>query len=328
MNNSPTLWPDLTEPHLTAINLELTARCNEKCSFCPNSRVDFRAKGDIDLQLIKKMTEELSPDVSIAVCGIGEPSLHPRFEEAMEILCAHFRRISVVSNGYLFRNKRLRSSVLTPNVEKVSISLDYIDPQQYYFVKQARLDRILTYLDAYIALANQSEYSPTLQINFLYDPIKKREDYIKVYEYFATRKIVGKWCIYVRKIKSWARQVDIEEESDENLDYVFRDYVNANFVVENWSRYLSHTICNSNSEWPNTCRHIFKYYMLLWNGDVVPCCIDAKGTMPIGNAWAKGFNFHDIFYAKEYVEFRRKLELKDFASYPLCKSCNDYYKCV
>ncbi|MFA7239052.1 MAG: radical SAM protein [Sulfuricellaceae bacterium] len=326
-NVLPISWSDIDGPKLSAINLELTAKCNEKCSFCPNPLPDFRAKGDIALNLIEKMTEELSQDISIAVCGIGEPSLHPRFEEAIQILNGHFRRISVVTNGCLFRNEKLSNSVLLKNVNKINVSIDYVDPKQYLAVKQAKLDKILSYLDGYINIANDSEYSPMLQINFLYDSIKGADEYIKAYEYFSKKIKKDNWCIYIRKIKNWAEQVSIKEESDEELlDHLFKDYIGANFVVENWNRYLRNTNWISDQEKPNTCRHIYKYYMLLWNGDVVPCCIDAKGTMPVGNANAKGFNFNDIFFSAEYVELRKQIDQRNFKLYPLCGRCNDFYK--
>ena len=55
----PIKWSDLSTPKLKAINLELTANCNYKCSFCLNPTKDFRKKGNISEKLVNKILDEL-----------------------------------------------------------------------------------------------------------------------------------------------------------------------------------------------------------------------------------------------------------------------------
>ncbi len=52
-------WPDIIEPKLKTINLELTAHCNLSCWFCLNPSPEFREKGFISEELIQKIEKEL-----------------------------------------------------------------------------------------------------------------------------------------------------------------------------------------------------------------------------------------------------------------------------
>lgn len=130
--------------------------------------------------------------------------------------------------------------------------------------------------------------------------------------------------MYIRKIKNLAGQISIKEEVDEDkLDSLYSN-INEKLILENWNRFLAHT--NYSKESPKICRHIYKYYMLLWNGDFVPCCIDFNGTMIIGNVINDNLNLNDLFYGDRYKIFRSKMEKLDYEEFPLCRKCNDYFK--
>src|SRR5258708_10086149 len=91
-------------PFSIRINLELTNECNLGCKHCPRS-VMGRPLGFMPGALFRKITDEVAhyPGTLIKVVGLGEPALHPRINELMEL--TEERRIPsiVYTNGELFK---------------------------------------------------------------------------------------------------------------------------------------------------------------------------------------------------------------------------------
>lgn len=315
-----TCWSDQSVPKLKALNLEFTNFCNYKCTFCLNPTDKFRKKGNISNQLIDKIINEVSEDILIYICGIGEPSLHPDFINIIKRLSNKFKRMRLVTNGYLFRNDESINTVLDANLEKITLSLNYIDPIDYQKVQRGDLEKIIVFLKKFLELRRKHTNKPFIQINYLYE--KWKNDYSKVYNYLK-EFMDDPWELYIRKIKNIAGQIPIEEERDENtLDNLLKR--DKHLALENWNRFLSYT--NFKTENPKNCRHIYDYYCLLWNGDALPCCVDYNGEMVICNVLTENLNLTDVFYSEKFESFRRKRQRLNYKELPLCEKCSDYYK--
>lgn len=176
------IWSDLLYPKLNSINLELTSFCNYRCKFCINANNQFRKKGNISDYLVEKIIDELDNNICIHVCGIGEPSLYPSFVDIINKIINKFCKVSIVTNGYLFRNKYLINSVLHPHIEKINVSIDYFKHSDYYNIKGGNLEEILLYIKDFIYERRLSKYKPLLQINYLYESGKN--DYIDYFSFF------------------------------------------------------------------------------------------------------------------------------------------------
>jgi radical SAM protein with 4Fe4S-binding SPASM domain len=69
------------------------------------------------------------------------------------------------------------------------------------------------------------------------------------------------------------------------------------------------------------CRDLWRILVVLWNGDVVPCCADYEGAMALGDA--RKTNLQKIFNGSAMTELRKKHIQKNPPS--LCASCSPYY---
>ena len=85
------------------INLELTARCNKSCSFCPTQQYLLYKKmghsGHIDIELVKKVPDEIPKGTNVSFHKDGEVLLYPKLEEALDIMHHHFTHFC--TNGVL-----------------------------------------------------------------------------------------------------------------------------------------------------------------------------------------------------------------------------------
>jgi radical SAM protein with 4Fe4S-binding SPASM domain len=59
--------------------------------------------------------------------------------------------------------------------------------------------------------------------------------------------------------------------------------------------------------------------VVLWDGAVVPCCVDRNGTLALGNARTQ--RVADLWYSAEMEELRRKHRVGDFP--PTCAECGE-----
>lgn len=324
MANEIVYWSDITSPSLKAINLELTNHCNYRCSFCMNPKSNFRKKGNISSGLVDKIINELDQNVNIFICGIGEPSLHPDFISILGRLSEKFKKMRIVTNGFLFRSDELIDAVLSSALQKITLSLDYVDPVQYNREKDGSLDEVIGFLKRFLERRRRSRLKPILQVNYLYE--KGKSDYIAAFDF--VRAIVDEpWEFYIRKMKNLAGQVEVDEETDEEfLGKILKGIAGGKLIVENWNDCLKHT--NFKTQHPKICRHIYDYYMLTWNGDVVPCCVDFNANNVLFNVLKEGLDLNTLFHSERYRTFRERMERLDYSISPWCAKCNDYHKNV
>jgi radical SAM protein with 4Fe4S-binding SPASM domain len=69
------------------------------------------------------------------------------------------------------------------------------------------------------------------------------------------------------------------------------------------------------------CRDLWRILVVLWNGDVVPCCADYEGVLSLGDA--RTTNLQKIFKGPAMTDLRKKHIQKKPPS--LCASCSPYY---
>jgi radical SAM protein with 4Fe4S-binding SPASM domain len=70
------------------------------------------------------------------------------------------------------------------------------------------------------------------------------------------------------------------------------------------------------------CPFPWRYLVVQWNGDVVPCCRDCDGEVVLGNV--AGQTLKEIWNGPEYKEFRRRLAEPGRPA-GMCGPCMDLY---
>lgn len=108
---------------LTSVNLELTNKCNLRCSICPVNQDMVRPKGFMAKELFLKILDENPQLEFILAFQWGEPLMHPQFFELVEEARRRGVRVMITSNGtYLQPDKRRR--LLDCGLERITFSVD------------------------------------------------------------------------------------------------------------------------------------------------------------------------------------------------------------
>lgn len=237
--------------------LEITNVCNLRCSFCPGSR---RPQGFLTLEQFRILAGRLRPHTQYLYLHLmGEPLLHPQLEQLLETGEELGFRIMITTNGTLL-SKWGELLCSSPAVHRVSISLHSFEGNE------GGDEDLGGYLDGCFAFAQQAAEA-------------------------------GKRCA----LRLW------------NLDGAETEGANAQneAILEHMARYFPRpwkegwqgvTLApnvylewGERFEWPDLeagayegrafCRGLRDQVGVLWDGTVVPCCLDHEGDIPLGNLY-------------------------------------------
>lgn len=240
------------------VHIEISNICNLQCGFCPEV---IRTKKMMDLALFKHVVSEVAPlTEQVAFHLMGEPLVHPQFNDLVQI-CDHVGlKINLVSNGILLRESRMQD-LLHPAFRQVNFSLHSFpdnfpgkDPTDY-------LNRIFTYTE--MAL----EARPDLYINFrLWNLKDVRGSAPWNSDYLA--RISERFKVAIPS------EYDLRTKKSILLKQRLYLHLDTEFV---WPSLDLPTLGTS-----GTCYGLKSHFGILVDGTVVPCCLDKEGVLSLG----------------------------------------------
>lgn len=121
-----------------AVNLEWTNACNASCSMCPRHMI--KKTEIMTEECFAKVLERLNTEevFRVVIAGYGEPSIHPQFDEFIDMLRGHPVRFDMVSNGHALDEEKLEKIDGAINLLIVSFSSIV---KEIYEQVHARLDQ-------------------------------------------------------------------------------------------------------------------------------------------------------------------------------------------
>ncbi len=251
----------------------------------------------MELSLFEKIISEVAPlTEQVTFHLMGEPLVHPKLAEMLEI-CSHFQvPVFFVSNGVLLTEKRAEL-LLHPSIRQVNFSLHSFndnfpdkDPSEY-------LEKVFQFVE------NAFVRRPDLYLNFrlwnLESPDSSRSSNRLIQE-----KIEERFGVPFPNV------TDVRDQKSHRL--LNRLYVHY----------------DTEFKWPDldlpelgskgTCYGLRNHFGILVDGTVVPCCLDKEGKIPLGKIQNQSVSeILDSPQAKEILTgfLNRKL------INPLCQRC-------
>lgn len=276
------------------IMIQTTSYCNADCVICPyKSLVDKQPQGFMNKMTYKKIIDEISNyNVKrILLYLMNEPLMDKDIVNKINYAKEKNPKaiVHIVSNGSLL-NKKLSD-------ELINSRLDYIE---------------------FSILGNTEEtYKKVMHLDF-YKTRKNILDFIRI------AKIENKGKDYINiKITKTPRLLS-DKEKDETINFWnSKGIKNINYFDNPISRagnasfipkIKKNSVCGCKSIWANDMMHI------IYNGDVVLCCMDWKREVILGNV--KENDLYNIWNSKLY-DITRKMRDGKIESPPdfICKRC-------
>ena len=100
---------------------ELTNACNLNCVMCGRNAADFKPTV-FDMDVFRSFEPLMDIVEEVTLMGWGEPTIHPHFNEMLEIINKHSARKYFCSNGMNLKN--IKDAIFNYNVEVFAVSLD------------------------------------------------------------------------------------------------------------------------------------------------------------------------------------------------------------
>ena len=266
--------------------LEITNRCNLSCSFCPKTR---RRLGFLSPEDFGILASRLRPHTQYLYLHLmGEPLLHPQLDELLSIAQELAFFVMITTNGTLLpqRGKLLLDS---PAVRKVSISLHSFEGSQ-----REGLTDYLTGCLSFAKAAGEAGKKCALRL-------------WNLGEAHGYNRLNGDILAALEMAFSppWT-----EGRRGTTLA--------PNVFLEWGERFDWPDLSAPEGDGPTFCYGLRDQVGVLWDGTVVPCCLDHEGDIPLGSLYRQ--SLEDILQsprARSIYEGFSQHQARE----PLCLRC-------
>lgn len=244
------------------VNIEISNICNLQCSFCPEV---VREKKMMTPEVFRQIIPQLVP-LTDQVCLhlMGDPLVHPKLAEFIEIAAASAMPIFLVTNGTLLR-ERQAELLLHPIIRQVNFSLHSFPDNFPNEDPTAYLERIFKFTErAFIE-------RPELYVNY------------RIWNLQETRGTGAQNRSMLAQVAE-RFGVEISPEVLANLD------VKKQKSLRLKNRLYLHF--DTEFIWPSldlpvlgekgTCYGLSNHFGILADGTIVPCCLDKEAAISLG----------------------------------------------
>ncbi|MFD0587098.1 radical SAM/SPASM domain-containing protein [Paenibacillus sp. GCM10027627] len=276
--------------------IETTSICNLSCYFCPPTQ---RAKGFVSVEDFKKTLDQIKPHTDYIYFHVkGEPLLHPKIDELLDISHEKGFKVNITTNGTLITKNKAKL-LGKPALRQINFSLHSFDGHPGSKDKAGYLAEILSFVREATAASN-------VIISFRLWNLEMDNE------------------ANIQKEKNRELLAMIEEAF--GLDYRIEEKFKPGTGVKIAERiYLNQ---DPEFKWPDLnepeddgrgfCHALRNQAGVLIDGTVIPCCLDGEGVIKLGNIHES--HFSDIVEGERanrlYDGFSNRQAVEE-----LCRKC-------
>ena len=268
--------------------VEITNTCNMNCSFCHGTTRESRVMTLGEFARIvgnlKGVTEYLYLHV------LGEPLTHPMLPTFIEYATQNGFKVAITTNGTLL--PKLGEALILSGTYKVNISL-------HSFEKLGSYEAQKNYISSCMSFADEASKRGVLCVLRLWNKVNEKnsnEEKLNEYTLELLHKHFGNgWTLGARGAR-------------------IRDKLHLEY--------------GERFEWPDKnnlalgervfCHGLSDHFAILCDGTVIPCCLDADASIPLGNIFES--DIRSILSSPRALAikdgFSKKLAVED-----LCRRC-------
>ena len=275
------------------LQIQTVTGCNADCVFCPyGSTYESQPKGRMSDELFRRLIDEAAQhDVRrISPYLMNEPLLDRDLPERIRYINRRLPRCRVVltTNGHFLTPPVVDWILeLGGGIHKIYVSIQGLEPKEYRRTMRGNmsLERTLANVDHLIAAQRGRGLTrPQLWITMV---DTAEIDARRAVEYWRTRGVPAKYTLLEN------RGGNIEGAEQMSPSGSLSPYT--------------------------TCTRLFKQAYILFNGDMVLCCVDYSRKQVLGNVTTHGIGA--VWNGSVAKEIRRRYLDRSFGRLPLCGNC-------
>lgn len=268
------------------IYIEITNICNLKCSFCPENN---RTKQSMSVENFEEIICKIHNHTKLVCLHVkGEPLLHNKLQEILEILEKYNLKANITTNGTLIKDK-LEILKKSKAVRQINFSIHSIT-QNESLNKQYLQD-----------IFESAEQLPNVIISYrLWNLRSIKENSINT--------------SIIKTIEDYYNMLNLKQQLIENEFIKLKENIFINQDIEfTWPDINGEKIVET-----GRCLALKEQVAILVDGTVVPCCLDNNGVIPLGNILEESLN--DILNKDKSILIKKNFE-NSIITCELCKTC-------
>ncbi|MCH7673566.1 radical SAM protein [candidate division KSB1 bacterium] len=277
------------------IQVQTQYGCNARCVFCPMGREDNQIIGHMeDATFEKIVTEAVSNGVKVLSPYLqNDPLVDRKMHERIEVIRAirgkkPFPKTKIITNGGLLTEERAYN-LINAGLEYIVFSVHGVDKAIYDNIMQGpKFETVVKNIETLLKIKDELKAkNPQIEIwAVLTKEVEAQLDATKVF--WKARGIRFK----ARQLDNRANPdiIDTSDMASEDVDWKFAHYCTIPF----WRAWI------------------------LWNGDMVLCCVDWERTQVFGNIHEKSIK--EIWNGEGYRKYRQRMMDRDLAG-TICENC-------
>lgn len=236
--------------------LEITNVCNLSCNFCPGTK---RAQGFLSPKNFEVLASRLRPHTEYLYLHLmGEPLIHPQLEEILSLAGQLEFHVVVTTNGTQLEEKK-KILLNSQAVDKISISVHSFEGNE----NQGDLHPYLNQCIIFAKEASQAKKRCAFRLwNLDSADIKGANQYNDTILSVFEQAFPSPW-------KEGRRGTTLS----------------PNIFLEWGEKFQWPDLNAPEEEGRRFCYGLRDQIGVLWNGIVVPCCLDHEGDIPLGNLY-------------------------------------------
>jgi radical SAM protein with 4Fe4S-binding SPASM domain len=276
----------------TRLWIESTDMCNLKCIMCLNKSVPAEKKGFMDLELYKKIVDEVSGYAhDICLSHRGEPLMHPDIFEMIEYAKKKKLYVRLHTNATLLTEEKNRK-LLESGLDLISFSFDGYDKETYEKIRvNANFDETLNNIANLLKMKRE---------------MKKKSPYtiLEVIEF-------PEYAQEMNQMKQ--KKIEMKLDSMHIDEFIIKK-------LHNWGGDYSLKTGKNNPENYLPCTFPWYASVILWDGTVVPCPQDFLGNYQIGNV--SNNMLSELWNNDKMSSLRKNMVNRDILDLKSCVNCD------
>ncbi len=279
--------------------IETSGLCNLRCVMCPHGQEQYpaRKRGHMTFEVFQRVVDEAKAFIYDAdLFGGGEPLLNPRIFDMIAYAKTAGIHTRLHTNATLLGDEESRA-LIASGLDFLSISFEGYSKEIYErtrvnAVYERTLDSIHGFLSAKATAGQRKPYT-VLQV---------------------IQPEPGKLAETLRAgLDSLHKAVSSHTSLDEFRVIGLHNY-GGKVAAPNRTRQTQYTPCT------------FLWYAVyvLWDGTIVPCCVDWWGEYSLGNITE--VTLLDAWHGKKAQRLRALIGTRQYRDVPLCRGCDRLWR--
>ena len=283
------------KPKPKEIIIDICAACNAACPFCPRLYMpEERSKGYMSLDLFRFILEEAKREgiKNIRLYSTAEPTLHPQFDEIIDLLKKDNFFVSVSTNASLL-DKHIDALM---KVDILQFSIEGWDKESYEKYRiPLKFDRVYGNIKLFHEEKLKVNNAPKVSTNLLLTKDTNLEKYMELWG-----DLIDNIQIHFMLEATTYENEKFISKRNQKLD---DEYYNFQQVKENF-----------------ICGYPFNILTIAFDGKIALCCNDFSASMNIGNI-KDGIT--NVFKSQVLKMIRDEFYKQDLDK---CKDCSFFTK--